>query len=425
MALTRIRRGVVAAGAAVPLIVALGGAAAPAIKPVELKITYEVTELEGAAGAGISVNNRGWIAGTSAEPAEGKVRATLWRHGRVDQLGTLGGPNSAVLWPNKNVTGLVVGVAETGDVDPRDEAWSCAAFFGENTDKACVGFVWERGKMRALPTHGGTHGFATGVNNRGLAVGWAETPEEDPTCNQTSQFLGFLGAVWDTRRGDAVRKLLPLRGTDDTAAAATAINDVGAVVGISGTCDQAVGRSSARAAVLWEPRAKRPIDLGSLGGTAWNTPMAINNRNVVVGFANAEEGTDLDEVPFLWTRRGGIQAIDTLGDDPNGRALGINNWGQIVGQSTAPAGTRDQADHAVIWQNGDVVDLNTRLRGYDGHLLSANDINDAGVITGRAINAEGESVAFRATPKLWHWETPLNLSASSTQAATDRTSRSL
>ncbi|PYJ70639.1 MAG: hypothetical protein DME75_08930 [Verrucomicrobia bacterium] len=38
----------------------------------------------------------------------------------------------------------------------------------------------------------------------------------------------------------------------DTSGAATAINDNGQIVGISGICDQAVGRHTARHAVLWE-----------------------------------------------------------------------------------------------------------------------------------------------------------------------------
>ena len=45
---------------------------------------------------------------------------------------------------------------------------------------------------------------------------------------------------------------------------ATAINDRGQVVGISGTCDQAVGRFTAAHAVIWEEGGVR--DIGDLGG---------------------------------------------------------------------------------------------------------------------------------------------------------------
>lgn len=41
----------------------------------------------------------------------------------------------------------------------------------------------------------------------------------------------------------------------------------------------------------------------------------------------------------------------------------------------------------------------TLAPGYDGHLLFANDINDAGQISGAATSAAtGETVAFVATP---------------------------
>jgi uncharacterized membrane protein len=298
---------------------------------------------------------------------------------------------------------MLAGVTETDDVDERNEFWSCAAFFGEDTDKACVGFVWEDGEMRALPTHGGTHGFAAGVNNQGQVVGWAETRKEDETCNQTGQELGFLGAIWDTHEGDRIRKLLPLAGTKDTATAASAINDWGQAVGISGICDQAVGRLSARTVVLWQPGQSRPIDLGNFGSEVWNTPMAINNFGVVVGFANAEgtEGTAFNEVPFRWSKRHGLEQLGILKGHPNGQALGVNTWGRIVGVSR-PAD--DSPNHAVIWSGDKAVDLNQLAPGYDGHLLFAGDVNDFGVITGQARNADGEDVAFRATPMWWPFE---------------------
>lgn len=395
-------RTVVALGAAVPITGALA-AAAPAETTSDgnatdgLSVTYRITELDGDDGAGLSVNNRNWVSGTTPHPDDGSTRATLWRDGEPQRLGTLGGKHSAILWPNKNVTGVLAGIAETDDVDSRDEAWSCAAFFGEDTENACVGFVWEDGDMRELPTHGGTHGFAAGVNNRGQVVGWAETQHEDETCDaEANQELGFLGAIWDTRNDDEVRTLLPLAGTGDTATAANAINDWGQAVGISGVCDQAVGRLSARTAVLWQPGQSRPIEIGHLGSPGWNTPMAINNLGMVVGFANAEnaEPTTFDEVPFRWTTHDGIEQLELLDGDTNGQALGVNVWGRVAGLSRTGGDSS-----AVIWKDGEAVDLNALAPEYDGHLRYANDINDWGVITGQAGNADGERVAYRATPE--------------------------
>src|SRR5205807_9811586 len=115
--------------------------------------------------------------------------------------------------------------------------------------------------------------------------------------------------------------------------AATAINDRGQVVGISGICDRAVGRFSAAHAVLWEGGAV--VDLGSLGGVAWNTPMAINQWGDVAGFSNvsASSGGAFNAHAFLWTKRDGIRDLGTLPGDAISQALGINGERQIAGIS--------------------------------------------------------------------------------------------
>jgi probable HAF family extracellular repeat protein len=247
---------------------------------------YQVTvlpSLGGSESSGSSINNRGWIAGYSNLPGDQTRHATLWRDGSLTDLGTLGGPNSAVLWPVKNNHGVIAGISQTAAPDPLGERWSCSAFLPAATavGHQCLGFAWQNGVMRPLPTLGGTNGFATGVNSRGEIVGWAENTVHDSTC-VPPQVLQFRAVVWGPRPGE-IRELPPLPG--DTVSAATAINNRGQVIGISGICDRAVGRFSAIHAVLWEDG--KPIDLGSLGGVAWNTPMSINQRGDVVGFANA------------------------------------------------------------------------------------------------------------------------------------------
>ena len=356
---------------------------------------YEITQLGslgGTTSAGNSINNRGWITGFSNLQGDQRTRATLWRDGATIDLGTLGGPNSAVLWPVKNNGGTIVGVAETAELDPLGEAWSCSFFFPTATGHTCLGFVWQDGVMSPLPTLGGNNGFATGVNNRGQVVGWAENTVHDPTCN-APQVLQFRAVLWDTRR-DRVQELPPLPG--DTASAATAINDRGQVVGISGICDNAVGRFSAAHAVLWEHGVA--TNLGDLGGEAWNTPMAINHQGEVVGFANLLGGDPgaFNAHAFLWTEEDGMQDLGTLlPEDAFSQALGINGRGQVVGLSCGTSGCR-----AFLWENDVMTDLNTLVApGYTGRLVFANDINDAGEITGQTIDPEtGDAVAFLAAP---------------------------
>ena len=105
----------------------------------------ELASLGGLASAGASINDRGWVAGSSDLPGDASARATLWRDGTLTDLRTLGGPNSAVAWPVKNDR-IVVGVSETATIGREGEDWSCSSFFpGEPTHHDCVGFVWRDG----------------------------------------------------------------------------------------------------------------------------------------------------------------------------------------------------------------------------------------------------------------------------------------
>jgi probable HAF family extracellular repeat protein len=188
-----------------------------------------------------------------------------------------------------------------------------------------------------------------------------------------------------------MQELPPLPG--DSTSAATAINDRGEVVGISGACGIAVGGVSAAHAVLWEKGV--PINLGDLGGHSWNTPAAINNNGVIVGFAlpPSQDGTN-HYVAVMWTRKKGAQQLEMPSDDIRSQALGINEKGQIVGLSRAPTGLR-----AVLWEDGKFTDLNLLTLPGSPYLLYANDITDAGNIAGEAYDAAtGASPAYVAIP---------------------------
>jgi probable HAF family extracellular repeat protein len=354
--------------------------------------TYRVSNLPslgGSSSAGSSINNRGLAAGISNLPGDQAQHAALWEGGSILDLGTLGGPNSGVLWPVTNERGIISGISQTAQPDPLGERWSCSAFFpaATGTGYQCLGFVWQDGVMKPLPTLGGTNGFATGTNNKGQTVGWAENTVHDPTC-VAPQVLQFRAVVWGPEEG-RIQELPPLPG--DTVSAATALNDRGWVVGISGICDRAVGRASAIHAVLW--RDGQPIDIGALGGVAWNTPMSINERGDIVGFANVAAGGGFSAHAFLWTSHDGIRDLGTLPGDSTSQALGINERREIVGTSC----DADFNCRAFLWRDGEMTDLNT-LIGSDYHdtLITANDINASGRITGQALEQDGALVAFVA-----------------------------
>src|SRR5215470_16994801 len=356
-------------------------------------LVFELGTLGGIVNGASAINNRGWVMGAANLPGETSEHATLWIYGKTHDLGTLGGPNSAVPWPAvKNESGLIVGVSDTADDNPLHEIWSCAlAFFPTASGKNCRGFIWRDGEMHALPTLGGYNGVATGVNNRGQIVGWAETTVHDPTCT-LPQVLQFLGVVYGPGK-DQVQALPPCGNDQDSAA--TAINDRGQVVGISGECSNAVGGLSAHHAVLWENGV--PIDLGNFGGIAWNTPTAINNHGDVVGYSDfpGDSATHRNYHAFLWTKNGGLKDLGTLPGDTRSIAWGINEKGQIVGQSTGgPNGS-----HVVVWENGVPVDLNSRVAPGSPTLVYANDIDNYGTIVGGAFDPKTNiSPAFSAVP---------------------------
>lgn len=360
---------------------------------------YAVTNLGtlgGSFSGGNSINGKGWVTGLSALSGNSTQHATLWSGGTITDLGTLGGANSAVEWPVHNDRGLIAGISETSTTDPLGESWSCAAFIPSD-GHTCLGFAWENAKLTALATLGGNNGYAAGVDTRGDIAGWAETTKHDSTC-VSPQVLQFEAVIW-SGPSHAVHELPPLHGDRD--GAATAANDRGEVVGISGICDQAVGRFTARHAVVWENGVA--TDIGNLGGVAWNTPAAIDGRGDIVGFSDLPG--DSDGTPnfhaFLWTKHGGMRDLGTLPGDAYSEALGINQRGQIVGVSYA-AGFA--SSRAFIWQNGTMTDLNKAIGPHPRlSLLYANDINNAGQIAGGACILKADkcgaiSPAFLATP---------------------------
>jgi probable HAF family extracellular repeat protein len=363
----------------------------------------------GSISQGTTNNQPGWVAGWSTQ-ADFTMHAELWRNGSAMSLGTLGDPtlNSAVAWPNRNDHGVIVGISETNELQPNGENWSCyLAVFFVGDGHVCRGFVWSDGIMSPLPTLGGDNGFATGVNNRDQIVGWAENNTHDPTCNEftnTHQVLQFEAVmwVWDGDHYEAAA-LPPYPG--DLDGAATAINQRGAVVGISGICDAAVGGGTAEHMVMWRD-GQILMSLPTLGGTYWNTPMDINNRDDVAGFSDLPgDGPTLAQAnfhAFFWSARPyacngktvtGTCDLGTLDPEGVSEALGVNDLDQVVGVSF-PIG------HAFLWQNGTMTDLNKLVvPGTTLILTDAQDINDRGEITGQATDPNtGATVAFKAIP---------------------------
>jgi probable HAF family extracellular repeat protein len=180
------------------------------------------------------------------------------------------------------------------------------------------------------------------------------------------------------------------------------MNDLGQVVGSSGTCaTQGLPPLNVTGihSVLWE-RDGSPVYLGTLGDathTAFNSASSINNLGQVVGTSQFTDGTIHS---FLWTRAKGMQDLEPL---PGafatiaGCCRTINNHGVIVGFAFDNAGS-----HAVVWINKKISDLNALIPTDSPlYLLNADSVNDSGEIVGQACVLPdcSELHAFKATPE--------------------------
>jgi probable HAF family extracellular repeat protein len=343
--------------------------------------------LGGPAGSGNGINNLGWVSGTNITTSNTQA-ATLWLKQLTLPLGTLGGPNSSVPFPAKDDRGVLVGISDTTTTDPLGENF-CA--FGSGF--RCSAFWWQNGKITGLPTTlGGNNSRAAGADNHGHVIGWAETGVNDSTCIPPA-VLQYVPVVWNLRKGD-LEQLPTLSGDPD--GAAVAINEHNQIVGISGPCGDDDGKG-ARHAVLWENGTV--TKLPDFGGQFFNTAAAINNHGMVAGWSDVANDTNLCNphcYAFIWTQKGGIEQVGPLPGDANSLAYGINEQGQVVGQSLDSAGN----SRAFLWQDGKIRDLNSLVARGSPHLLFAGDINDRGEITGETFDQTTNQLgpAYLAVP---------------------------
>jgi uncharacterized membrane protein len=157
--------------------------------------SYKVTDLGTLNGDNFScamaVNKHGWteIQDGVEDPVSNSLFANLVAGHAVLNIGelkidlTLGGANSWMGYGGLNDRGEAVGFAETSVPDPDGED-VCA--FG--TKRTCSPFLWRNGHMSALPTVGGNNGQAFAINNRGQITGMA-TVLSGPHAGEIHAFL--------------------------------------------------------------------------------------------------------------------------------------------------------------------------------------------------------------------------------------------
>lgn len=199
-------------------------------------------------------------------------------------------------------------------------------------DEAVRGFLYHHGHSEIIPPLGGDFSFVTGLNNRDAVVGYASTG---------------TGPVNDPRSHAYVYKDGKIH------------------------------------------------DLGTLGSGQRSEAFDINDRGQIVGQSRiAPDNTDNPVHPFLF-QHGRMTDLGTLGGN-SGIAVGINNYGLIVGQ----ADTADNLGAAFLYLDGKMLDLNKLTAVPAGWRLgAAQDINDKDqIIASACYGFGGECRPVRLDP---------------------------
>jgi probable HAF family extracellular repeat protein len=302
--------------------------------------------LGGNQSVAVAVNTRGEVVGAALnstfDPYPGRYpdanffifgngtqsHAFMWREGKMQDLGTLGGPDSVAFFVNER--GQVAG---TSDVD-----YASNVVTGGPTVHP---FLWRNGRMIDLVAHapagmfGGTYGSITGLNDRGQVAG---------IMNLTGD-LTWRSFLWDEG------EITDLGTLGGVITAAEGLNSAGHVVGrsdVTAICEACPpgDKKQLHHPFLWKDGVM--VDLGVLPGDTAATAYSVNAQDQVVGQAalctkvRSSDGCDsLVYHAFLWENGSlaGLQSLLVPGSNVSlNNAININDRGEIVGMGVLPNG---------------------------------------------------------------------------------------
>ena len=215
------------------------------------------------------------------------------------------------------------------------------------------------------------------LNNNGEVVGCSDTETaEGYPC--TGLVPGQHAFSWTKSGG--IKDLGTLSGA--TVSGAIGINESGTIVGYSNVKGQLATNF---VAVQWSSTGAI-TSLGTLSGGPSSAAFSINSADVASGDSFLTSGK---VNATSWTNSK-IKSIGSLANAIFTAGLGINNSGQIVGESVFSYGP-PFTSHGFLWNGSSLKDLGT-LPG--GITSMANGINDSGIIVGQSDGS--------ATRGLWH-----------------------
>jgi probable HAF family extracellular repeat protein len=232
-----------------------------------------------------------------------QAHAFLWKGGAMQDLGTLGGPDSIAFYINER--GQVSGLSQTNSI-PNDST-------GMPTLHT---FFWEEGKMVDVGSLGGTLVYVNDMNNRGEVVGQSYLAGD-----QTSRpYMWKHGVLTD----------LGTFGGDN--GSAIWVNDAGQIVGVATVPIPCAGclMTQVYHAAAWEDGVM--ADLGAAPGDICSEAHGINASGQVVGGSGTCHGA---VHAFLWEEGGPMMDLNTLIPPGSGLQLNdaasINDRGEIAG----------------------------------------------------------------------------------------------
>ncbi|HOP97941.1 MAG TPA: PKD domain-containing protein [Verrucomicrobiota bacterium] len=301
--------------------------------------TVSITNLPTLGGSFVeadAINLWGDITGVAATAGDASQNAFVYDGTSMTDLGTLGGTFAQGL--SINSVRHVAGRSSTA-------AGQTNAFYFDGTT------------MINLGTLCGTYSEAVAVNHSGVVAGNSTTEGDASTeafmyAHGVLTRLGSLGSGFST---------------------AVALSQTGSIAGYSFTA------SGELHAFLYELGTMQ--DLGTLGG-GYSLPFDLADPDIVVG-ESATSGGFIHG--FLWTK-GSMQDVGTLGGTFS-TLLSVNSRGQAVGISTLPG---DLKWHGIVYSDGSLTGIGT----LGGDLSELFYINDLGQAVGYSTTADGESRAI-------------------------------
>ena len=305
----------------------------------------------GTSSSALAINNRGEIAGSA------------------NVAGALNWESRLPIWDAN--TGAVVGMAETSGAAIPEHRNDNGEMVGTDCVGTCgrmfYGYYWSpAGLIFRLPPLAGTdpfysstHTMANGINNVGQIVGLAK---------QGAPTFDTYAALWQDK--DTLAQSLGSLGRSIygmISSVAYGINNLTHVVGNS-----TIASDSAIRAFLW--RDGRMIDLGGLSGQVVSEAYAINNNGLIVGKSNLYPVTWKYDVANS-SSTPAIQQLPIPAGFFSAQPTSVNDSADVAGYAGSPSIDA----HAILWRNGQAIDLGV----WPGGLYSvATGINNLGQIVG-------------------------------------------